>query len=427
MAKLEQTSPAGTRSGGRPKWPKRLGLILAGVLVGLLAAELILRVLLPTARDPYLINAFLDDERGKFCQYDAELGWTGRPNIEDQFVAFDCENHVQQNHHGFRGTAYPFDRTTAGRLLVLGDSYTWGYGVDEEQIFTTILQRQADPRLEVVNLGVSGYGTDQELLLYRKLGRKFQADQVLLAVTPYTDLMDNQFAVRYGHPKPLFKQPEDKRPGPLELTNVPVPQMADWSDKPQQMDTDRHWLCQLATRSSLAASILNATSTNPSAREWLEQRRIRIPRNISHDWAISCHTSELPLPWEQAFELLTRLIQQFHTEVAANGVELSILLVPSVIDVDPVLWDEFQQQNHRPYGQQWDRDHVRRRLKDFCKSSGIQLVDPTDALRSAAEHNSYLYYPWNQHWTPAGHQIVAELLQEELANSPDDPNRVDQE
>src|SRR5262249_16763091 len=46
---------------------------------------------------------------------------------------------------------------------MLGDSITFGYGVRDGETFSAVLEA-LDPRLEVVDLGVQGYGTDQELL-----------------------------------------------------------------------------------------------------------------------------------------------------------------------------------------------------------------------------------------------------------------------
>lgn len=85
---------------------------------------------------------------------------------------------------------------------------------------------------------------------------------------------------------------------------------------------------------------------------------------------------------------------------------------------DPELWNRFKASIRLPAGASWDRDHIRRRLTKFCTSKGIDLVDPADVLRQAAQKNRYLYFPWNRHWTPAGHELVADLLLKELPMTP---------
>ena len=61
-------------------------------------------------------------------------------------------------------------------IVVLGDSLVWGFGVEEHELFTHVLEEKLRPGARVINLGVSGYSTDQELLLYRDRGRKYDPD-----------------------------------------------------------------------------------------------------------------------------------------------------------------------------------------------------------------------------------------------------------
>src|SRR5262249_9616797 len=65
------------------------------------------------------------------------------------------------------------------RLLVFGDSFAAGQYVSNSQRFTEMLERRV-PRLEVLNFGLEGSGTDQQLLLYEEVGRKYEHDAVLV-------------------------------------------------------------------------------------------------------------------------------------------------------------------------------------------------------------------------------------------------------
>jgi hypothetical protein len=62
---------------------------------------------------------------------------------------------------------------------LLGDSFAMGDGVERGELFADVLENLL-PKTEVVNLGVSGYGTDQELLTYLRRGRQYRPDVVLL-------------------------------------------------------------------------------------------------------------------------------------------------------------------------------------------------------------------------------------------------------
>jgi hypothetical protein len=71
-------------------------------------------------------------------------------------------------------------------VLVLGDSYVFGLGVDEENLFTTHLEQllasRSNRTVEVVNMGVPGYSTDREILLLEELGLKLFPDLVVRVV-----------------------------------------------------------------------------------------------------------------------------------------------------------------------------------------------------------------------------------------------------
>jgi lysophospholipase L1-like esterase len=175
-------------------------LVASTVALTLLAAEVVLR-LFPTLSAVKYTPA----EKALFTRYDPELGWAPRPSMsgvhrDDGFSVF-----VSQNAWGLRA---PEDagpqrlQTGRRRMLVLGDSYVWGYGAAQDELFT-------DPHLdggdvELVNFGVSGYGTDQELLLYRRLGVEFDVDEVIVVFTPYNDVANNLASEQYGYAKPYF-------------------------------------------------------------------------------------------------------------------------------------------------------------------------------------------------------------------------------
>ena len=116
----------------------RLILLVFGCIGGLLIGEGALRVFLPN----YVASAGL--ERNYFCQFDPQIGWVPLPNISglhrrDGFVVF-----VEQNQFGLRGpkTMRKKKAPRQKRTLVLGDSYVWGYGVDQDKVFTeTIVHR----------------------------------------------------------------------------------------------------------------------------------------------------------------------------------------------------------------------------------------------------------------------------------------------
>jgi lysophospholipase L1-like esterase len=124
---------------------------------------------------------------------------------------------VAINSQGMRDSEYSIERTGKRRMLVLGDSFGWGFGVEHHERFSEILEN-AHPDWEIINASVSGYGTDQEFLFLNQRGAAFTADVVLL-LFHVNDFENNIHAEEYWHFKPFFVI-ED---GQLKVENVPVP------------------------------------------------------------------------------------------------------------------------------------------------------------------------------------------------------------
>jgi hypothetical protein len=142
------------------------------------------------------------DEKARFYRFDQELGWVPRENVTRD----EKDNHylVHQNQFGLRAPDDMQLKKTPGRkrILVLGDSYVWGVGASQEELFTAPEVHGTND--EVINCGVSGYGTDQEYLFYLREGQKFDADQVVLAFTLYNDVENNLNSKQYSYLKPYF-------------------------------------------------------------------------------------------------------------------------------------------------------------------------------------------------------------------------------
>lgn len=142
----------------------------------------------------------LVDEKDRFCHFDHELGWAPREN----FTHAEKRFFVHQNQFGLRAPDDLQLKNTSGRkrVLVLGDSYVWGYGSTQEELFTNPEVYRTDD--ELINCGVSGYGTDQEYLFYLRQGQKFDVDEVVLAFTVYNDVQNNLHSRQYDYLKPYF-------------------------------------------------------------------------------------------------------------------------------------------------------------------------------------------------------------------------------
>lgn len=111
------------------------------------------------------------------------------------------------NSKGYRGKERSLEKTpNTTRILVLGDSIGFGFKVRDEKTFCHLLDAKHKD-LDVVNLCVVGYGTDQELIKLEREGLKFNPDIVILNLSLDNDAQDNasaKFIFDGEHPKPYF-------------------------------------------------------------------------------------------------------------------------------------------------------------------------------------------------------------------------------
>jgi hypothetical protein len=153
---------------------------------------------------------------GQYAIYHPTRGWTLKPGIRNMNV-FEGK-FLNSNSKGIRGkTEYDYPRAAGKqRILVLGDSFTFGEEVSDDETYSHDLE-SALPNTEVLNLGVQGYGHDQMLLYLKEEGVKYHPNVVILGFA-YLDIYRNIWSF-FAYAKPQF----ELIPGGLRLTNVPVP------------------------------------------------------------------------------------------------------------------------------------------------------------------------------------------------------------
>src|SRR5258705_3086210 len=168
--------PAWPAFGGRASALLNLTLALAGTAVALGVLEIAVRVLGIERASYHAI--------GGCTIYDPELGWRLAPSRETVFKVAHFTVRVSHNADGLRDRPYPREREPGRRrVLVLGDSFVWCWGVEQERCFTERLEAALGDT-DVINAGVPGYSTAQELLFYEREGRRYRPDLVLLVFVP---------------------------------------------------------------------------------------------------------------------------------------------------------------------------------------------------------------------------------------------------
>ncbi|MFH1619209.1 MAG: SGNH/GDSL hydrolase family protein [bacterium] len=377
-------------------------LVAAGICAGLGMMEIGMRMFPPA----YLMG-FIG---GKFFRYDRILGWDGLENKDGYLKNKDVRHHACLNRYGYRGNSYEFQRNEKKRIMFLGDSFVWGTGVDDLDIFTSLMERRSDKSPEIINLGVMGYGTDQEYLLWLKKGILWKPDAAILMIHPSTDICDNLYPERYGYPKPVFRKGPDGR---LVLLNVPVPRkLAPWSYSPQSVSAGQPEWARILLNHSMAVNLfMKAACNNNAIQNYLEKRKI-IPSRLSEcDRKHLVYSKRLDQKQAAAWELMFSLVEKLRASAEKSGSRFCVCIAPSVEQVYP----EMRRQLLRnpvfmPHVGNLDSDAPNRRIIAWCRKKNIHVIDLLPDLRKAGMSDPYLYFPINRHWTAGGHAVVAETL-----------------
>lgn len=173
----EHTDPVPARqSRGRGPRARALALML-GLVVGALLIEV-------------LVRSFFDQPMLPLFVIDSGYGVrANEPLVRMRHrMPGDYDVTVTTNSAGMRGPREYSVAKPPGvkRVLILGDSFMFGFGVEDDEVASSVLERLLNERAgavryEVINLSVSGFGQAEELATYQMRGRAYTADIVVVA------------------------------------------------------------------------------------------------------------------------------------------------------------------------------------------------------------------------------------------------------
>jgi len=409
------TGGRGTRTaiGGRDYTPRlrrlvpNLLLACASVLAAALALEGALRVFWPQEL-PFFSGLFVEDPA------------VGMRHVPHTRAPMGSESGgpvtVRINSRGYRGPEYAWDAPARFRILGLGDSFAFGFGVKEEDTYLARLERAlAAGRVEVINAGLAGMGPDNEARLLAADGPRLRPDLVLVGFFVGNDLIDAATGVartrlRNGVPmvpeailerwyRPLrpgriLPQPLARpAPGGLDLP-LPFKDTLRKHSHLYRLVTGRVGRLQLAWRGPRAGAAAQTPveEFNPFAQE---------------AFCLKSYPPEFDLAWEKA----KGAVGQIKAWCDGHGARLAVVMIPTEAQVYPERWDDVRRR-FALRDEDFDLDKPQRILSEYAVATGIPMVDLLPVLRAARHTGGPLYFRRDIHWTSRGHEVAAdEILQ----------------
>lgn len=306
----------------------------------------------------------------------------------------DCRVHLRFNRDGLRGPDRPYEKPPGvRRVAVLGDSMVVAVATRETKTMTHVLEEllNASGRgvWEVINAGISGSSTGQELVLYREVVSRYRPDIVICAFFTGNDFGDNSRRLTSSRNRLYFDTDESGR-----LVRLPRPAapslVSGW--------LNRH--SRLYVWHKIAVSHLRS--------------RIRQRAGVLHEGSL-VYWTEPEGDAAHAWRLLEELIEAMHDEVEADGARFALAALPAAVQLFDDSWQELLDKagDRR---EAMDRHHAERRLREICGERGIPLATMLDEFRAATPHHSrahepeWLHHDGQAHFNDRGHRLVAEIL-----------------
>jgi len=389
---------------------KNLPIILASILISLILMEIILRQF-------FFPVAVSSDYR----RPDPVLGWRLEPNIHITVQNIEFTIPIETNSEGWRDVEHTFQKPPGTfRIVVLGDSFMEAYSVALDDAFhrqlQTLINDSQNTEVEVINLGVGGYGTLQEYLAFAEEGIRYQPDLVLLAFYTTNDVRNNSLALESQFSEGLKVESRPfLLPGGSDDWEVTI---FDYKGMLEQYEANRAaanaqkpWYAW----GNLALSrLINEVKIQQARRSWT--RNEDAIDDQLYSW-IAVNRCQMTDEYQQAWDITERIFTRLNREVQESGAKLVVFDVPGIHEVDSKYMAEVSalDPNHEYC---LDTLPGNAYLDNMLSDLGIPLVDLVPAFRQEENIEGVeLFRSIDQHWNEAGHALAAEEVYRYLLNN----------
>lgn len=298
------------------------------------------------------------------------------PGAAARFQREEFDTHVRINSRGLRDREIAYQKPEGTyRILVLGDSQTFGFGVEAEETYAKALERRLRKRstVETLNTGVPGAGTAHELHFLETEGWKYEPDAVIVGFF-FNDPLENSQCRLYALEGDRLLRPavpsEEAVPLYRVYENPPNPQEVQKVHAPVAVRPRPSWLVQ----HSHLVRLLRQSAANLGARR--AAGPVRAP----------------------ALELTARLLQEIARQCGEREVRLLVVLIPWREECADLAIKSLTERYARALRHLPDREQ--------------QVLDLLPGMRSRGYDD--LLFRKDQHLTPAGHAMAAREVERAL-------------
>jgi lysophospholipase L1-like esterase len=356
-----------------PRVGQRIIFVVLAILLSLLATAVVGEGVLRLAGySPSNVNPLKS-----FHEFDPVIGWRGRKLYTARFKRPDFDVVVAQNAAGFRrqeNLEAKLDKAPH-RIFVFGDSFVWGWGVGQGEVFTDKMNLLL-PNYSVYNYGINGVGTVVEYELFRTEVRKLvRPDDVVLLMFCNNDFTDN---VDRNKLHAEVTQAEVKTVNPAKLLTTPL---EDWLK-------NHSYLCNFVW---FRADLYRLTRVNRKQ----EDEILRRPMTET----------------DERFVVVRHFLAKFQADCEAAKARFILVHIPTQ--------EEFSESRTIRPNRLANEKARGETLFSIARALHIEAFDLLPGFLARKNKTAeILTFKNDGHWNSTGHQEVAELLSDYLSTQP---------
>jgi GDSL-like Lipase/Acylhydrolase family len=345
--------------------------LLAGVLtIGML--ELGLAIFHPI---PFSIETNMYFEADPYTGYRLKPGGTGHFQMGIPAVA---------NSQGLRDVEVSLRKPPGVfRILVLGDSFTVGANVRQEEAYPKVLEKRLKsvygPRIEVVNAGVGGWDPFQYAQYFSHYGYKFEPDLVLVGFFVGNDTFDDKTSVEQSN-MAILGHTVRPEVAARRFINLEV-FLYDHSNLARL----------LLNRGPVVSDSFVRKRCDDFTEQYLAIQRARLPNHLRYN-------RERRHSALNAVDQIRRI-----KDLAGEPVPVIVALLPDENQVNPALQSRVVNATSLS---DYDFEMPQSMLVEMFREIGVATIDLLPAVRA----DSRCLYMNDTHWTPEGQALAASVI-----------------
>lgn len=355
-------------------WLENLLLILGGILMGILILETFAITTGFTINDYFEITHRYFYE---FLQPNEKLGYIPQPNLRNFNYYWTDETKdgvVNTDNNGFRNLDRDY---TDSNLYFVGDSFTWGWGIDREKTFYGILESELEE--PIITLGIPGYGFEQYQVLFKDWVSKYKPKTVILSL----------YANDLEAVKPLEEMNKT-----YETLGAGEYETLDWYQK------------SLIYKFIIKKGLLNFLKMLFTTKETKNGLNLHNQRYMTYQLVGTSRDyleSSDRIQVENALSQIIDIAQE-------NEIELLIFCIPTK---ESTYIEQYAQLFPKSIDYMRNEEVGYQQLCQLAQEKNVPCVDLTKEFREKGA-DAKLYFDIDSHWNVAGHKLAAELISETL-------------